>query len=910
MKTEKTKKENIGEIVKKYPAVVEVIVSAVAVTFLIYLLRSMLLLGETTLVHDNLFGAYPSFQFFAENIINGRFPFWDPFNHGGEPFYPLLGQTRLLEPTTLLTIYLGQFITNDLVILFNWNRTIQGIVMAFGVYIVFRSLAKHLFVRLSLIPILVYSSFILGSFRQDSILYQFTWIPYIAYFLLRIVYHKDYRWHNWFVLAGLIGLNWQSYFFAGTWVFLLFFSLGMVFFRRDLLSELFKDRTLILKLGVMVIIICAMAAPNIALMLEEDKYVFPTRMIDASYKGLTPQGAPQLYEGEGGTSLIQVSAMDMPYGLIAFSGTFSNIWDFIQMISPDGNRFIKWPGWNRWGMASEAYMYLGLLPWAIAMLGLVAGRHDMKKLWLLILLCSGLLMLGPPGGLHRLLYYTYPPMWFVRHTHAFVLFFIFALLYFYILGFNHLFSSWGGSLFQPDTPQGILRRIIKGDKACKGVAILIFSACVVMSGYWMAKTTYLTTDYLFYFTVPVFVVGWFLRKDLGERGLYVSLIASQIVIVLIFSTNTFKFVLYLLLALGLPLALFIFIKSRKGVSEGLLYYSPLVLLFVFSVILNGDLIYSLRKSSFLYQRVKHPGKILHIQTTPQKPFLLQNRLIYPHGTAEHAEYAETLEWQEIRYLPLLYRQPFVFSPVMTPVGPEVKADTFEYALKSKRWTGLFFLKKYYELINMDVPPWILERMFAVGEPMFQFKQGIVQVKESEIPTFLRDLGATNSFKLLHEYVIVTEQVEPSLVKPKISTREYNKTTSAVAATEELRDIGVISSVKEERKFTYTIEKYTYDSLNMTVFTDSDGILYWADGYDKNWHAYINGKEVPVYRANVNFKAVSLPKGANNVNFVYEPFLFKLGLFVFYGALIVCTFAVGIIKTFYFVAPTEKTSKSG
>ena len=98
-----------------------------------------------------------------------------------------------------------------------------------GIYS-FRSIAKHLFVRLSLIPILLYSSFILGSFRQDSILYQFAWIPYIAYFLLRIVYHKDYRWHNWFVLAGLIGLNWQSYFFAGTWVFLLFFLWAWYFF--------------------------------------------------------------------------------------------------------------------------------------------------------------------------------------------------------------------------------------------------------------------------------------------------------------------------------------------------------------------------------------------------------------------------------------------------------------------------------------------------------------------------------------------------------------------------------------------------------------------------------------------------------------------------------------------------------
>ena len=120
----------------------------------------------------------------------------------------------------------------------------------------------------------------------------------------------------------------------------------------------------------------------------------------------------------------------MSYNLIAFTGTFSSIWDFIQIIAPDGNKHIRWPGREGWGRPSEAYIYIGLLPWAIALLGLIAGRHDLKRVWLLILVCFALIMLGPPGGLHRLLYYIYPPMWFVRHTHTFVLFFTFALLYF------------------------------------------------------------------------------------------------------------------------------------------------------------------------------------------------------------------------------------------------------------------------------------------------------------------------------------------------------------------------------------------------------------------------------------------------------------------------------------------------
>ncbi|MEK6599010.1 MAG: hypothetical protein AABY52_01560, partial [Deltaproteobacteria bacterium] len=224
------KKEDLGKFVKRYPLATEAIIGIVAVVFLVYTLRSMLITGETTLIHDNLLWNYPVFQFFAENIINGHFPFWNPFDHGGEPFYPVLGQMRLFEPTALLTIYIGKFFTNDIVMLFNWNRFIQSLIMAFGVYIVFRPLAANLFIRLSLIPILLYSSFFLGSFRQDAILTQFLWIPFITCFLLRIIYYKDYRWHNWLMLGGIIGLNWQSYFFTGTWIFLLFFSLGIIFF--------------------------------------------------------------------------------------------------------------------------------------------------------------------------------------------------------------------------------------------------------------------------------------------------------------------------------------------------------------------------------------------------------------------------------------------------------------------------------------------------------------------------------------------------------------------------------------------------------------------------------------------------------------------------------------------------------
>ena len=1265
-------KENIDRILKKYSTTIEITTGILAIAFLIYKMRSTLISGNTTFFHDNIMWNYPIFQFFAENLINNHFPYWNPFTHSGEPLYPVLAQLRFFEPITLLTIYLGQFITNDVAILFNWNFVNKSLMMAFGVYIVFRPLATHLFIRLSLIPILLYSSFMVVSFRQCGIFDQFVMIPFVAFFLLRIVYYKDYRWHNWFALAGTIGINWQSYFFTGTWIFLLFFLLGLVIFRRDLLADLFKSKMVFAKFAVMFAIVFAMAAPSVVLLKEKDRYAFPARMLDTSYEGKLPQGGPQQYEGEPSGLTSSSSGINMSYRFIAFTGTFSTIWDFIQFIAPDGNKHILWPGRDSWGKPSEAYIYLGFLPWAIAILGMVAGKHDLKRVWLLVLIGFGLLMLGPAGGLHRLMYHIYPPMWFVRHTHSFVLIFIFAFLYFFILGFNHIFSTWGGSIFRPDVPQGILNRLVKNDNHRNCAAMILFSACIIFSLCLMAQLEYPVTNYLFILFVPIIAVGWLLRKDLGEKGFYICLIASHLIIVFIFTDNHWPFFRYTLEMFLAPLALFMFFKTRRNLSESARYYLVFFLFVSFAFCLVADLTYHFNKSSLLYLGTPRPGLIHNVKTTHQKPLLPQERSVYP-------KYSNNIyNNQDARYLSLIYRQPFVFSPVMTvnqdfrpPFGligdndildetifdvfkkfsfekwfispdgslspewfdcqqdfsdgsveryvyddgvkvrkilallkPSSRGNTtliyktdkiedlrghyirvsvmaksenktldaiqiglqdgtetiilksyensgtwerlelishigenaenitltcnvkstatagvyfdrtkievlpynefFDYnniiqsktvfddfknslfynytiskeavcdefikfsfekwfilpddswcpeqfvyqqgrsggsveryiyedgdkekqvcallkpssrgnssiayqtdqiddlrgryirvsamvksenktpkavqidvqstevrklqdgvlvsppagapviqsygnsgtwerlvlimyigkdaetikltcnvrsiatagacfdlikidvmaqmeaaphnmnnsafelegVLKSKRWSSFLLPKKYFELIHTDIPYPALVEMFAVDKPVFQFKKEFVQVEESEIPAFLRRLGPVKSVNLLQDAaIIVDKKLDASLSKLKRKTGEYVNRNQEVPFA------------NGESGFTYTVEDYTYDSCDLKVSTDNEGLLYWADGYDKGWHAYVNKKEVPLYRANVNFKAIAIPKGTSYINFTYDPFFFKAGLFVFNGMFIMCL-AVLIITGFY------------
>jgi hypothetical protein len=56
-----------------------------------------------------------------------------------------------------------------------------------------------------------------------------------------------------------------------------------------------------------------------------------------------------------------------------------------------------------------------------------------------------------------------------------------------------------------------------------------------------------------------------------------------------------------------------------------------------------------------------------------------------------------------------------------------------------------------------------------------------------------------------------------------------------------------------------------------------GFLLLLDTYYPGWSAYVNGRQTRIYRANYNFRAVSLPAGKSTVRFSYLPNSLLLGL---------------------------------
>lgn len=382
------------------------------------------------------------------------------------------------------------------------------------------------------------------------------------------------------------------------------------------------------------------------------------------------------------------------------------------------------------------------------------------------------------------------------------------------------------------------------------------------SVWWMTKLEYPATNYLFVFIALIAVVGWFLRKDLGVSGLYAGLIASHIIMFLIFSTNNRKFGAALILFLCLPLLVFNLVKSRQIKAFAL----PFILGSILILAVSGELIYSFQKTSFLYS-MPHPSKNYKVKTIVEKESPPLHRAPYPDPVWID-EYGS--ERMVNGYLPLMYRQSFVFSSPTDPPKDNT-VNKFEFALNSTQMCTPILLKKYAELINMDIAPLILEDMFAVGKPLFQFKKSFINVKDSALPSFFKGLGVVNSLKLLQEYIVIEGAVRPRLANSSVT-------------------LSGGSIDKRNEDFTYTFESYNHNSFNMVFSSKESGFLYWADGYDSNWRAYINDIEVPIYRVNVNFKAVEITNGSNRVRFVYNNRLFMISIFIFYGIFIICVLA--------------------
>ena len=81
--------------------------------------------------------------------------------------------------------------------------------------------------------------------------------------------------------------------------------------------------------------------------------------------------------------------------------------------------------------------------------------------------------------------------------------------------------------------------------------------------------------------------------------------------------------------------------------------------------------------------------------------------------------------------------------------------------------------------------------------------------------------------------------------------------------------------------------YKANKVVLEYESDSDAFLYVSDTYYPGWHAYVDGKETKIYRANLAFRAIKVPKGKHTVVFKYIPMSFYIGLCLTIIGILLC-----------------------
>jgi hypothetical protein len=75
----------------------------------------------------------------------------------------------------------------------------------------------------------------------------------------------------------------------------------------------------------------------------------------------------------------------------------------------------------------------------------------------------------------------------------------------------------------------------------------------------------------------------------------------------------------------------------------------------------------------------------------------------------------------------------------------------------------------------------------------------------------------------------------------------------------------------------TVVRYGTTRVELQAESAADGMLVLADTYYPGWRAFVDGVEMPVYRADWALRAVAVPAGRHRVEFSYVPTGFGAGL---------------------------------
>jgi hypothetical protein len=120
---------------------------------------------------------------------------------------------------------------------------------------------------------------------------------------------------------------------------------------------------------------------------------------------------------------------------------------------------------------------------------------------------------------------------------------------------------------------------------------------------------------------------------------------------------------------------------------------------------------------------------------------------------------------------------------------------------------------------------------------------------------------------------VTQVATPAEVQEKLSSPQFNPAIEAVIEGQLPEPLTQSSELAEKPRFI----SYTPSASELKVDLPTPGLLVMSDLYYPGWTALVDGVSQPIYAANLTMRGVYVPAGVHQIEFVYAPLSFKLGV---------------------------------
>ncbi|MFC2030732.1 YfhO family protein [Chloroflexota bacterium] len=241
-------------------------------------------------------------------------------------------------------------------------------------------------------------------------------------------------------------------------------------------------------------------------------------------------------------------------------------------------------------------------------------------------------------------------------------------------------------------------------------------------------------------------------------------------------------------------------------------------------------------------------------------------------------------------------------------------------------TGLYTIEGYEDLarrrylrfLGRNTRAWTREGDTLILDPQAERLLDLTSVRYVVIPhsQLLDRSGQAYPLAFKDEQVHVFENVDAlpraSIVHQAEATRDeeaslsrtYSKDFDPHRSVVLEIDPGPATLVKnptheEEAGFTGSsaqIVEYGLHNVEVTANLEQDGYLVLTDAYDPDWRAAVDGRSVPLLRANDVFRAVAVPAGEHTITFHYEPRAVQTGLYVTMAglAVLIAIVVVGLV----------------